>query len=147
MKQVKKSVLLWHSPAQMFSLVTDVASYPRFLPWCSGAEVLSHDEHGMQARLHMSFGGVKQSFETRNEHEQDRCVRMSLVDGPFSHLRGEWRFLPLADGQACRVEFELDYAFGSVALQALISPVFDRIAASLVDSFVQRADEVLGEGA
>ncbi|TXH43050.1 MAG: type II toxin-antitoxin system RatA family toxin [Burkholderiaceae bacterium] len=147
MKQVKKSVLLWHTPAQMYALVTDVASYPRFLPWCSGAEVLSEDDAGMQARLHMSFGGVKQSFETRNTHVKDERVGMSLVNGPFSHLRGEWRFLPLADGKACRVEFELEYAFGSVALQALISPVFDRIAASLVDSFVQRADEVHGDGA
>ena len=45
MKHVRKSVLLWYSPREMYSLVTDVAAYPSFLPWCERAEVLErHDE-------------------------------------------------------------------------------------------------------
>ena len=43
MKHVKKSVLLWYSPHEMYSLVTDIPSYPQFLPWCERAEVLSED--------------------------------------------------------------------------------------------------------
>ena len=40
MKHVKKSVLLWYSPHEMYALVTDVEDYPKFLPWCERAEVL-----------------------------------------------------------------------------------------------------------
>ena len=40
MKHVKKSVLLWYSPHEMYALVTAVADYPKFLPWCARAEVL-----------------------------------------------------------------------------------------------------------
>ena len=32
MKHVKKSVLLWYSPREMYELVTDIARYPEFLP-------------------------------------------------------------------------------------------------------------------
>ena len=48
------------------------------------------------------------------------------------------------EAQACRIEFDLRYAFANPALEALVSPVFDRIANTLVDSFVQRAEQVHG---
>ncbi|MBW8833840.1 MAG: ubiquinone-binding protein, partial [Burkholderia sp.] len=34
MADVQKTVLIRHSAEQMFDLVTDVADYPNFLPWC-----------------------------------------------------------------------------------------------------------------
>jgi hypothetical protein len=40
MKTVHKSVLIWYSAEEMFALVTDVARYPQFLPWCDHAAVL-----------------------------------------------------------------------------------------------------------
>ena len=51
MKQVKKSVLLWYSPAEMYSLVTGVEQYPQFLPWCASTEVLERREDGLTARI------------------------------------------------------------------------------------------------
>jgi ribosome-associated toxin RatA of RatAB toxin-antitoxin module len=36
------------------------------------------------------------------------------------------------------------YAFSNGVLEAAISPVFDRIANTLVDSFVRRAEQVYG---
>ena len=51
MKHVKKSVLLWDSPAEMYRLVTDVPRYPDFLPWCDRADVLEHRDDGMTARI------------------------------------------------------------------------------------------------
>ena len=49
MKSVHKSVLIWYSPAEMYALVTDVARYPEFLPWCSHTQVLEQDASGMTA--------------------------------------------------------------------------------------------------
>lgn len=146
MKTVHKSVLLWHSAHQMFTLVTDVANYPRFLPWCDRAQVLQTLADGMVAQVGISIGGVRQSFTTRNAHVGNAQVDMELVDGPFSRLDGHWRFTPLGDGaqRACKVEFTLNYDFSSQALAALVGPVFDKIAGSLVDAFVKRADQVYG---
>ena len=146
MKTIQKSVLLWHSAHEMFALVTDVQHYPQFLPWCDHSEVVEQDDHGMVAKVGMAISGIKQSFTTRNRHVDDRQVLMELVDGPFSHLEGRWDFTPLGDGsqRACKVEFTLTYGFSSQALAALVGPVFDRIAGSLVDAFVKRADQVYG---
>lgn len=148
-KTVRKSVLVWHSAEQMFDLVSDVEHYPAFLPWCEYGRVLERTPDGMVASIGMAFGGVHKSFTTRNVHEPGRRIRLTLVDGPFSQLEGDWTFTPLGDGAggqpaACRIDFVLTYGFSSSVLAALVGPVFDRIANTLVDAFVKRADQMHG---
>ena len=146
MKTVNKSVLIWYTAAEMFALVTDVASYPKFLPWCDAAEVLDNTPHGMTAKVGLSVAGIKQSFTTQNTHEQDTQVSLKLVDGPFSKLDGTWNFTPIGNGgeRACKVIFSLNYDFDNAALAALVGPVFDKIAGNLVEAFVKRATHIYG---
>lgn len=152
MKHVQRSVLLWYSPREMYDLVTGVQSYPAFLPWCEKAEVLEQHAGGMTARLTLAKAGVRHAFTTRNTHEQPHEVTIALVDGPFSMLEGAWRFAAVeqagqgdnGEPQACRIAFDLRYAFSSTALETLVSPIFDRVASTLVDSFVSRAEQVYG---
>lgn len=146
MKTVHKSVLIWYHAQEMYALVTDVPSYPQFLPWCDHASVLEEHEDGMTAEVGIAIGAVRQTFTTRNRHTNGRAVDLQLVKGPFSRLEGHWRFTPLGDGseRACRVELNLDYGFDNATLGRLVGPVFDRIASSLVDAFVKRAQQVYG---
>jgi ribosome-associated toxin RatA of RatAB toxin-antitoxin module len=148
MKHVRKSVLLWYSSHEMYALVTGIERYPEFLPWCNKADLVKKHDDGVTARLGLSYMGVQHAFTTRNVHVKDESVTVSLVDGPFSLLDGTWLFKPLgrpgSEQQACKVEFDLRYAFASPALEAVVSPVFDRIAATFVDSFVRRAEGVYG---
>jgi ribosome-associated toxin RatA of RatAB toxin-antitoxin module len=130
----------------MFALVTDVEHYPQFLPWCDRGEVLEQLDDSMVARVGIAISGLRHNFTTRNTHEQDHKVTMELVDGPFSHLDGCWVFTALGgpSQRACKVEFTLTYDFSSQTLANLVGPVFDKIAGSLVDAFVKRADQVYG---
>ena len=148
MKHVNKSVLLWYSPGEMYQLVTAIDDYPRFLPWCDHAQVIQRHEDGVTARIGLAYAGVKHAFTTRNEHVPGEAVIVKLVDGPFSLLDGTWAFLPLGrpgtPAQACKIEFDLRYAFASKALEAVLSPVFDRVANTFVESFVTRAEAVYG---
>ncbi len=149
MKHVKKSVLLWYSASEMYELVVSVPAYPEFLPWCERTEILSESEHQTTARLYMAFRGVRHAFTTRNTQVRNASVQVALVDGPFSQLEGSWLFTALetpsaSGGAACRIDFDLRYAFSSRALEMVVSPVFDRIANSLVDAFVKRAEQVYG---
>ena len=144
MKNIHKSVLIWFSPEEMFRLVTDVDAYPQFLPWCDHARVLETTEQGMTAEVGIKMAGLKQSFTTRNTHVPGREVQMERIDGPFSNLSGGWTFSPVGDGtqRACKVELNLHYGFSSAALSAVVGPVFDKIASSLVDAFIKRAEQV-----
>ena len=134
----------------MFALVRDVARYPEFLPWCSHSQVLQEQPEGMTAEVGMSIGGLRQSFVTRNSYalhdDGVQQLQMQLVKGPFSRLEGAWQFHPVGDGsqRACKVQLALTYGFESRTLAALVGPVFERIANSMVDAFIQRAEQVYG---
>ena len=154
MKHVKKSVLLWYSVHEIYELVVDVESYPKFLPWCERAEILERHPEGPIARLHLAYAGLRHAFTTRNVQVADESVQIALVDGPFSLLDGLWRFVPLpvpggaaspVGAEACKIEFDMRYAFANGLLDAAISPVFDKIAGTFVDSFVRRAEQVYGD--
>ena len=138
MKHVVRSILVPHSAATMYALVNDVPSYPQFLPWCGGARIIEHTETQMQAAVDIAYLGVRQTFTTRNTLAPNERIDLALVSGPFSRLSGQWRFTQLGD-LGCKVEFELNYAFDGI-IGVIISPVFDRIAVTFVDSFVKRAD-------
>jgi ribosome-associated toxin RatA of RatAB toxin-antitoxin module len=146
MKTVHKSVLIWYSAEEMYALVTDVPKYCEFLPWCDRSRIVALEPDGMKAEMGLAFGGMHQTFTTRNHHVPGREVRIHLVEGPFSSLEGCWKFQPLGEvGQrACKVTLEMQYGFKSSALSAVIGPVFDKIAGTLVDSFVKRAEQVYG---
>ena len=146
MKTVNKSVLIWYSPQEMFDLVADVPRYSEFLPWCDHAQVLEQHADGVTAEVGISLAGIKKSFVTRNTYEPGKRLQMQWVKGPFSHLQGDWQFHPVGDGsqRACRVELNLSYGFDSLALAAGVGPNIDKIAASMMDAFIQRAEKVYG---
>jgi len=147
MKTIHKSVLIWYSPKEMFDLVTAVADYPKFLPWCDQAKVLEQHDQGATAEVGIAFAGIRQTFTTRNVHVVGHQVDMQLISGPFSELEGQWQFHTIGpeDQRACKVEFKLRYGFSNMALATMVGPVFDKIAGSLVDAFVQRAKQVYGD--
>jgi ribosome-associated toxin RatA of RatAB toxin-antitoxin module len=149
LNSIHKTVLIWHSAQQMFELVSDVASYPQFLPWCDQARVLEQHAGGQSAEIGISFNGLRQRFATRNEHLSHEGGaledRMTLISGPFSKLQGHWLFTPVgSSNDACRIELQLEYDFDNAAMALLVGPVFDWIASSLVDAFVKRAEAVYG---
>jgi ribosome-associated toxin RatA of RatAB toxin-antitoxin module len=140
---VEKTVLVGHSAQAMFGLVDAVETYPQFLPWCDGATVLHRDEDRTRATIHINYHGVTHSFTTENAKNAPQTMTITLVEGPFKVLDGEWRFIELSP-EACKVEFRLHYEFSSWILEKLVGPVFSYIANTMVDAFVQRAEKVYG---
>ena len=141
MPLVEKSVLIERSARQMFDLVDDVESYPKFLPWCSETRVDYRDEHKTVATLHINFHSIKSHFTTENAKEIPFSMGMKLVDGPFRRLEGGWRFKPLAE-HACKVEFHLSYEFSRKRFEKIICPLFSHITTTFVEAFVKRTNLV-----
>ena len=144
MASVQKSVLVPYRAAQMFELVERFEDYPRFLPWCSGATILTRAKSETLARIDINYHGVRAHFTTANRSEPPGRIVIELRDGPFRQLDGTWRFLALA-AAASKVELELHYQFATSVLERLIGPVFDHIAQTFVEAFVRRARDVYGQ--
>lgn len=144
MKRIRHSVLVPYSASEMHELVDRVERYPEFLPWCAGATVNEGQDGARRARLDIDFHGVRAHFTTSNASVPAEAIVVTLVDGPFRHLHGEWRFRAL-DPAASKVELELAYEFASGLLERAVGPVFDHIASTFVEAFVRRAGAVYGE--
>ncbi len=144
MAEIEKSVLVSHSASRMFALVDAVEEYPKFLPWCGGSSVNRQDDRVTHATVMIDYHHIKHSFTTENTRKVAELIEMKLLDGPFEHLDGQWRFVSLSE-DACKVEFRLHYTFSHKILEKLVGPVFFIIANSFVDAFVQRAEQVYGE--
>ena len=128
----------------MFELVADVESYPEFLPWCGAAHAESLTEDEDHATVEIAKGRIRKSFTTRNLLDRGRSIKMHLVDGPFKHLEGIWRFEALGEA-ACKVSLSLDFEFSNLLVEATLGRAFGEIANTLVDAFCKRAVQVYGK--
>ncbi|MCK4834444.1 MAG: type II toxin-antitoxin system RatA family toxin [Gammaproteobacteria bacterium] len=145
MSHIKRSALVHYSPAEMYQLVNDVASYATFLPWCRSSEVKSESKTEMMASVEIAKGVLNKTFTTKNSLQKDFRIDLQLVDGPFKKLAGHWQFDRLKTESACKVSLELDFEFDNAMMSIAAKPIFTQIANSLVDSFCKRAVDVYGE--
>lgn len=144
MTSVRRSAFVPYSAHEMYDLVADLESYPQFLPWCSGARILSQDEEQTIASIDIAYHRVRKTLTTRNRLQPGELMEVRLVEGPFKQLHGFWRFQALA-ARASRISLDLEFDFSNRVLTLTLGPVFATIANSLVDSFRTRAVELYGE--
>ena len=144
MPRIHREAIVPYSCAQMFALVNDVERYPQFLAGCTAAEILTQSEASMRARLTLSKAAFRQAFVTENHWIAERRIDMKLAEGPFKHLHGQWQFMPLGD--ACKVVVTIDFEFASMLGSIAFGAAFQRLVASLMDSFIQRAKVVYADG-
>ena len=127
----------------MFDLIEAAEYYPKFLPWCANAVILTRDESVVVAQITVNYHGVHFGFTTRNPKRRPHWMAIHLEEGPFRRFEGEWRLTELAV-DACKIDFALRYEFGGALVGKLVGRVFDGIASTLVDAFANRAEQMQG---
>ena len=138
--------VLPYSAAQMYDLVADVASYPKFLPWTAAARIRSRTpiEAGevMEADLVISFKVFHERFGSRvTLLPGSQTILTEYIDGPFRHLKSVWRFRDLETG-GCEVSFEVDFEFKNAILAGIIGLVFNEAMSRVVRAFEDRASKL-----
>lgn len=136
--EVRRSVLVPHSPDAMFDLIEAAERYPEFLPWCASATIVTREPEVVVADIVVDYRGVRFRFTTRNPKRRPEWMAITLERGPFQRFEGEWHLKALGD-IGSRVDFALRYDFTSGVMRTLAGPVFERITNTLVDAFVARA--------
>ena len=145
MPLISRNALVPYDVAEMYQLVADIETYPKFLPWCRSTEVISRNDEEVQASIEIAKGALNKSFTTINRLQTNKMIEMRLLKGPFKHLQGYWRFDALKNSKACKISLDLDFEFESKLIGLAVGPIFNQIANSMVESFSKRAIEVYGE--
>lgn len=130
-----------YRPEQMYDLVADVASYPKFLPWVSAMRVRSDTGTEMVADMIVGFKGLRESFTSRVHKRHPEEVLVEYVDGPLKHLTNHWRFRPDGLGGVL-VDFCVDFAFKNKMFEMLAGQMFDKALRKMIGAFEARAAEL-----
>jgi ribosome-associated toxin RatA of RatAB toxin-antitoxin module len=144
MTTISRHSLVMYTPEQMYDLVNDIEAYPSFLPWCRGSKILSQSDDEMSASLDLAKGGLHHQFSTRNLLVPGQSIDISLIEGPFQHLEGHWKFVMIGDNQGCRMQLDMDFEFSNRLISMALGPIFTQVSGSLVDAFCKRAQEIYG---
>jgi coenzyme Q-binding protein COQ10 len=137
-----------YTARQMYDLVADVQSYPKFLPWNSAARIRTRrfvDGGGevMEADLVISFKVFRERFTSRVTLWPDQQkIDTDYLDGPFHHMQSTWAFRDIPGG--CEVDFHVDFEFRNAILQGIIGLVFNDAMLRIVRAFERRAAELYG---
>jgi len=141
MTLVKRSRVVPYSCEQMYDLVNCIEDYEQFLPFIQKGTVHHRDETEVQATLEIAAAGMSKSFTTRNRLQENKMIEISLVDGPFEHLHGFWRFDKNPNGDGSIISFDLEFEFSGHMVSLFLGPIFEQIADKMVDSFCTRAQD------
>ncbi|MBD59757.1 MAG: ubiquinone-binding protein [Citromicrobium sp.] len=131
-----------YTPEQMFDLVADVKSYPKFLPWVIATRIQSDSETEMVADMVVGFKAIREKFTSRVEKNRPHAINVHYIDGPLSDLDNDWRFDPVEGG--CEIDFCVDFTFKNKIFETLAGAYFDRAFRRMMTAFEERADELYG---
>jgi coenzyme Q-binding protein COQ10 len=139
-----------YSADEMFALIADVDSYPRYLPLCEDLTVTRREHRDgkeiLIARMAVGYKMIRESFTTRVTLDRlERAILVEYLDGPFSFLENRWHFVPRAAG-GCDIEFYIAYSFRSRLLERVMGGLFAKAVRKYTDAFEARAHEIYGKG-
>ncbi len=135
---VRRTALLPLPAEHLYDIIEAAENYPRFLPWCAGAQLVYRDDSVVSADLRVKWGGMNFEMRTRNPKRRPEYMAIHLERGPFRRFEGEWLLTVLAP-DACKVAFNLDYEFDSGLMTRVAGPVFKRLTDTMVEAFIQHA--------
>jgi coenzyme Q-binding protein COQ10 len=140
-----------HSADDMFRLVADVESYPKFLPLCEDLKLKRRERRDgkevLIATMVVGYKLIRESFTTEVILDSDaRTIVVHYLDGPFSYLENRWTFRPLTT-KSCEIDFYIAYRFHSRLLERLMGGLFDKAVRRYTTAFEERADAIYGETA
>jgi len=148
MRTFRTKRLVAHSASDMFRLVANIESYPKFVPLCEALHVRERrEENGrtvLIADMTVAFKVFRDTFKSQvTLMEEENTIAVCYLDGPFRELRNRWVFRPRGEMQS-EIDFHLAYELKSRALQIVAGAVFDRAFSRFAEAFEERADKIYG---
>tara|TARA_B100001769_G_C21779698_1_gene425560 strand:- start:138 stop:575 length:438 start_codon:yes stop_codon:yes gene_type:complete len=138
MNYINKSEEINVNKEMIFDLINNVDNYETFLPWCSSSSIISRRDNLIVAEIEISKSFVNWKFKTENTFEKNKVINLQLIDGPFSHLEGFWKFEAINKFNTS-VTLYLEYKFDNKLIEMSLKPVFSNIMSSILDSFISEA--------
>jgi coenzyme Q-binding protein COQ10 len=142
-----------YSVEQVFEIAGDVGEYRKFMPLVKRSLVRNHVKNAdgtetFDAELEIAYKklGIKELMRSRVTIDRARKLVTAVSnEPPVTHLNAQWQINEVGPN-ACEIEFNVDYALKSRAMQFVLSGMFDMVVRRVMSAFEERARELYGPG-
>lgn len=127
---------------QMYSVVSDVANYNKFVPFCKKSHVLKSTPEFLKADLIIGFPPIVESYTSNVTLVRPRMVKAICTDGRlFNHLDTIWKFSPALKNnlQSCIIDFHISFEFRSALHSHFAHLFFDALVRQMEVAFINEA--------
>ncbi|KAF8627167.1 hypothetical protein AX15_004487 [Amanita polypyramis BW_CC] len=158
----REQKVLPYGQVQLYNVVSDVSSYPCFVPFCTASHITKplveekpgSGVHVMEAELAVGFRSFKESYVSKVT-----CIPFTSVLAEascstplFKALKTSWTFQPassrastdVSDGGPTLVTLDLVYAFANPLHAVMSATFFGQISKQMVRAFEERCRQVYG---
>ncbi len=139
MPSAQRSVEIQASPAQVMSVITDFASYPRFLPAMRQVEVLHAGPSSWEVRFTVQV--IRSLCYTLQLVREDaHTLRWSLIEGIFRANSGAWILTPLPSGTLA--SYHIDIQIGMFVPGNIVRSLLEVELPQTLEQFKREAERV-----
>ncbi len=144
MKQSNKVIELNHKAADLYNIVLDIEKYPDYIPWCSKIEILNRSRNQLKADMIVDYKFFPSQKFTSNVifNHKELSIKTEYINGPLKDLDTLWKFKEIKNNKS-KVLFNVGFEFQNMVHQKLAEFFFPLIENKMVNSFIERADEIL----
>lgn len=123
---------------KVFELVSDVAQYEAFIPWCLKSVVLEGGAPEVfQADLTVGFGPFEETYRSQVTCTAPTSIQVSCQEKPLKHLETLWRFEKIS-GTQTKIHFEIQFALHSRLFQGMVKSLLDESMIQVLQAFEKR---------
>lgn len=133
---------------EMYSVVSDVKNYYKFVPYVKKSHVHSKNPNGFKADLIVGFPPLNEVYTSNVTLKSPHLVTSECKDGRlFNYLLNEWRFSPgLKDiPHSCVLDFKVSFEFKSLLHSNIANLFFDLICDQMENAFITEAKKRFGD--
>lgn len=134
-----------HPPELFYRVVSDVASYQEFIPYCTRSFIHKRDEKGLptEGGLKVGWQAIEEEFVCDLHCEPSRLViAESTTHSLFEHLYTKWTIEENARKNSCDMSLELKYRFKSDFYNSMSAMFAASVSELVIRAFDKRAREV-----
>lgn len=143
--KITASKTLYHKSLDLMSLVLDVGSYCKFIPYCTGSTIVHIEESKIIADLTISFKGVSATYRSTVLYDMDLLEIKVKAYGTkwFESLDNSW-FIRTIDDRTSQLDFLLAFSSESLLFNTIIDKALDNIRDIIMHAFEEEADKRYG---
>lgn len=137
------------TPNHAFNIVSDIASYPLFVPSCVSTRLLEsisclsfHKPSTLSAEMSIQFGPIYETYVSKVQFEPIKSIKITAKSEErsiFTHLNTLWEFSSIVENQdACNIEFRLDFQFCSPFYNTFSALLMHQLSVHTMQAFEDR---------